>query len=799
MAIKTADASQAKAPRPSFFSRPGATTKEHAAEVFRHHAPAVDEDGNTQCLKKARIAESTETQRDRAPEIWNDYMRNHHPVWVDLCRGHANAIQYCKSFLQLYVENSTQTRLVLGDLEESLIAAADAEILLAKRQNLENYWMVLKRPKDYPGSTDEGPVAQISHWIFHEGAEEMGLRTTPDYQKVEFTVTDIGLILKTLWICADLITFLFPLQRLVFHALVLLFSFGFRQGMIIGMKYLDVAMGVVREEDGRRRLVATFTIWRNKLWRNALEHKKGEKFQFTLTLLPYSLFCLAHLIGAIGIHRKAIKAGYQSVHDLLHKPIFEDNINYIPLEWHDDLAEQEILPMSYSTFLRILRRCLPVAGFVTAARVYAFRIGALATERIRDNLASGRFGYFAGVSNDRVFKVMRDLSKQADPDAPIEATPEEKRSIEGRRDITKRMKDLELAKATGDKKSISKAKAALDQRRRSLYVLLVADARAKYFAEANRLRTNGLTTTHLRKRTQPTRRRREHSLLDIGGLMRLWTGQACFGNREETSEGLLFDDCAEERSEQAMVWLCCRDDVTPPTISNAAAWSRHIEQAHGKIHALMVPLAVLEGIGLLVPKPQARQPKRAVTKRKREAMEPPIPGVHVFDLSEVALQQVPYDHRDEVSATPLEPESPCLLSRSDWVGDGSETKDSDTGSLGSDNGDSCDGCSLALSVDTINTPLDSPFSFSPETFPADPAPPASAYDPAFWDFERFSLDDTLLAGTVDGVCWGSEPCYGADDAGWEFLPGAEKAAQEQECAIAGDGEEWADFDNWLCD
>ena len=168
-------------------------------------------------------------------------MRDDHPdvdadqVWVDLCRGDANAMQFCKSFLQVYVETSTYQRVVLDDREEveeraikssrslntfwkSTIAAADAEVLLPMREDPSNHWMTLKRPKDMPGSLDQGPVSQISHWIYDEGTEIMGLSTNSDYEKVEFTVTDIGLILKTLWLCADLITFVSPIQRVIFHA-----------------------------------------------------------------------------------------------------------------------------------------------------------------------------------------------------------------------------------------------------------------------------------------------------------------------------------------------------------------------------------------------------------------------------------------------------------------------------------------------------------------------------------------------------------------------------------------------------
>ncbi|KAF8887660.1 hypothetical protein CPB84DRAFT_1749708 [Gymnopilus junonius] len=94
------------------------------------------------------------------------WMKEVHPtvdsnqVWVDLCCGNAKAMQYCKTFLQ-YPEDTFAL-----------------------------------------GSLDTGPVSQISQWIYHEGAKIMGLSTKSDYEKVEFTVMDIGLILKTVWLCA---------------------------------------------------------------------------------------------------------------------------------------------------------------------------------------------------------------------------------------------------------------------------------------------------------------------------------------------------------------------------------------------------------------------------------------------------------------------------------------------------------------------------------------------------------------------------------------------------------------------
>ena len=213
---------------------------------------------------------------------------------------------------------------------------------------------------------DEGPVSEISHWIYHEGAE-VGLSTTPDYQKVEFTVTDLDFTPKTLWLCADLMSFMLPIQQVIFHALVLLFSLGFRQGMIIDMKYKAIIIAVIRDNEGRRGLVTTFTIWQNKL----------RAFQFTSTLLPYPLFCLTHLIGVSGVHFKAFKAGYTSIDYLLHRPDLE-SVDYIHLEWRENMLGTKIFDMSYTSFWRTLRRVLLVAGFSTLTRIYAFRLKALA-------------------------------------------------------------------------------------------------------------------------------------------------------------------------------------------------------------------------------------------------------------------------------------------------------------------------------------------------------------------------------------------------------------------------------------
>lgn len=235
---------------------------------------------------------------------------------------------------------------------------------------------------------------------------------------------------------------------------------------------------------------------------------------------------------------------------------------------------------------------------------------------------------------------MRDLSKQNDPGAPIESTAEQRRSIEGRNDMKSSREDLRLAKLGENKEEIAEAKGALDQRRRGLCNLLVMDAREKYFAEANKLRSEGRSTDELQERSRLSNKRSDHAKLDIGGLMQLWTGEAGFGNRDGTSEELVFDVEAEDRSEEAMVWLLRYVNkewslltLTPP-VSTIPAY-------HG-------------------PKKPTRPRKAISTKRKREDRDTKasIPGVLVLDVSGgVSRKRV----RKEENTSPLaKAESMCF-------------------------------------------------------------------------------------------------------------------------------------------
>jgi hypothetical protein len=94
--------------------------------------------------------------------------------WVGLCKDDALVKKECKALLKLYVKNSRRRKLTLGPEEsvieqevktcralnsfwKALIAAADAEYLYPKRKcdSATLHWMVLKRPKNYPGWADK--------------------------------------------------------------------------------------------------------------------------------------------------------------------------------------------------------------------------------------------------------------------------------------------------------------------------------------------------------------------------------------------------------------------------------------------------------------------------------------------------------------------------------------------------------------------------------------------------------------------------------------------------------------------
>ncbi|CUS11816.1 unnamed protein product [Tuber aestivum] len=151
-------------------------------------------------------------------------------------------------------------------------------------------------------------------------------------------------------------------------------------------------------------------------------------------------------------------------------------------------------------------------------------------------------------NDDPLFDLLRDLTMRKDPGAPVDPTLQQKLSLESRQD------KLDALQKTGAPKvNMSRAKAYLESLRQRLYTLVVAESREKYFAEAARLRSRGLSTSHLQSSEPPPSS--DHVALHMDGLMDLLAGHASSDNGNHPSQEFIFDDHAEERSEKAMDWL----------------------------------------------------------------------------------------------------------------------------------------------------------------------------------------------------------------------------------------------------
>lgn len=140
------------------------------------------------------------------------------------------------------------------------------------------------------------------------------------------------------------------------------------------MTYGDVAVAMIGDHQGRRRLTPTFTIWRNRLRVNTFsEHKTGEKFHFTTTLLLYPLFCLIPtILSTSRPSKEAIAPSTTSSTSLISK-----KPTTFPCTGVKISSTRKYSPCPYTAFQPTLRRSFLITGISTLAGVYAFWVGGL--------------------------------------------------------------------------------------------------------------------------------------------------------------------------------------------------------------------------------------------------------------------------------------------------------------------------------------------------------------------------------------------------------------------------------------
>ncbi|KAI0399579.1 hypothetical protein F4802DRAFT_602834 [Xylaria palmicola] len=94
------------------------------------------------------------------------------------------------------------------------------------------------------------------------------------------------------------------------------------------------------------------------------------------------------------------------------------------------------------------------------------------TKRVRVNLAYCRLKDLAG-SSELLFEIVRDVSLQTDPGAPIDLNEDQLRYTESRNDTTKLTAKHTAAKESGDAKKLKQTRAALELHKRQVGALLI--------------------------------------------------------------------------------------------------------------------------------------------------------------------------------------------------------------------------------------------------------------------------------------------------------------------------------------
>ncbi|KAK7735967.1 hypothetical protein SLS63_003485 [Diaporthe eres] len=468
-------------------------------------------------------------------------------IWYDLCekgKRQMDAIRLCQKFLSIYATRRKRYRVDLGPSEKK------AERTVKSARTLANVWRSLvvhfnrtvlaqKRREDPANSArwnlsfkeglfsqkGVGPVYELIRWIGAE-SDKMGLSRNQMFVKKEATAEDIALILQTLWQRAEDIPCT-PITRISFHAMLLLAAIGgFRPGVVENVKYKQVSIRVLRHpKTHEKRLVATFTLQQNKLRPNAIKTDQKDVIEFSVTFVPYRLFCPASLVVAQGLSEDAFDPSFGSAEELLKRPLMEKGIKSVTLGWKEKLLEKEIFPISYRDFWEIWSRVLLVAGFPESLRPYAVRVGA--GSRMNGALTPALRNYILSHSNtmfersyqprhmkedlvsilapeakaedaDDLFQILRNSSLRCDQLAPFDVHPEDIENWKSTRE------DMRALLSSNDYRKSTQIRVLTQKLSRAR----VAEQRGQYFKETNRRRALGQDTGDLQTPRPRLRARR---------------------------------------------------------------------------------------------------------------------------------------------------------------------------------------------------------------------------------------------------------------------------------------------------
>ncbi|KAH8655592.1 hypothetical protein BX600DRAFT_515367 [Xylariales sp. PMI_506] len=503
---------------------------------------SIEEHRNEQCRDRRSVAPKTEYERQR---VWNAFVvffeevlqRNARQVWIDLLDDQP-VHEFFQAFFRHYVETAVVLRPCLGPEEyeevrtltsvtsvlgiwKSLLSSVDDEVFREKRRSdpaRKHIWTALVSTK---GVYARRPLKTV--WIEIDLAEEYNLTRDQTFEKREMTSEDVLVLLRTVWTRGPDISCNAP-DRLAFHTILVIEAIGgFRPGTVLGLRYDQVELGLVRDpiQSDKKRLVVTTTIHHNKQKTKTVKKDQSDTFKFSATLIPCPLLDYTGLIVSRALADDAFEIEFKSLEDILTRPEFGD-VDYIPLNWKSSLGDKRIIPMKYTRYRELWDRTLLVACFRQHERPYSMRVGAggrldgaltpavrsyvlsntdtifknsYQPQMVRHDLQRIAWGEKLTGRNEELFSLLQRCSLRRDEHAPIYPTQAQLDDLEkrnGLQELRALYQELKTSSQSGWADPIVKRIAArIHWIRQILSQLLVQLRRAEYFAAADRLRAQG--------------------------------------------------------------------------------------------------------------------------------------------------------------------------------------------------------------------------------------------------------------------------------------------------------------------
>ncbi|KAI9658227.1 MAG: hypothetical protein M1821_002359 [Bathelium mastoideum] len=512
-------------------------------------AKVIDQYSQLPLDDSPELAEATAERRAALMNEWNDYFglvlqEDPESIWIDLCMDLDCAKDRCRAFLRRFVVDSVHTVPALGPEEQErkqavtsantllnvwrcLIAKADDTVLREKRKRdptNKNKWRL--KFMDHANRRGNGPVFEVSKWIFGAGATELGLCTTLGVEKIEATKEDLIIIAHTVWERPEAVPCA-PKVRLAFLAMLLLAGIGgFRPKTLVHFPFRQIEVAVVRDprDRSKTKLAVTFRVKIIKKRRSS-RGTHAEWIKFTVFFVPVPSICLASLVTALAIKADAFEPSVDSVHTLLARPNLE-GVDYLPLKWKDEMLDARILPLDYRTYQNLWHRACIAAGLRNDPRLYVLRVGAgmdldgvladvlrnyvmsntsnvfqksYQAEHIRVNLLRVRFQDMypdKAMWDPQLEVAMRTMSLKRDPNAPVAPSEEDLQQLHQRKDVSELRGRIESMKAANkDRRTWNSVFMKHKNLLQYLSRLVVKKKRQEYFDRVDRLRALGRSTT----------------------------------------------------------------------------------------------------------------------------------------------------------------------------------------------------------------------------------------------------------------------------------------------------------------